>query len=75
MTKLTLYRIVEIVNGKHRITETTDVDDYDIIGFHHNERSRPELLGQPKLSGFLGPMFDHDAIRYECAEAYKLYTT
>ena len=56
MTKLTLYRIVEIVNGKHRITETTDVDDYDIIGFHHNERSRPELLGQPKLSGFLGPM-------------------
>ena len=33
---------------------------------------RPQLLGQPRIAGLAGPMWDGDAIRYECAETYAL---
>lgn len=32
---------------------------------------RAELDNQPKLPGYLGPMWDGDALRYETCEVYE----
>ena len=55
-------------------------DVYD-LGQHHvisaqplrgrEDVRRPELRTAPKVDGFLGPMWDGDAIRYECQESYN----
>lgn len=40
-------------------------------GENWNKAQRHELQGQPKFSGFVGPMWDGDALRYECHETYN----
>lgn len=40
-------------------------------GLTDNQRQREELRGHPKFSGINGPMWDGDAIRYECPESYQ----
>jgi hypothetical protein len=39
-------------------------------GFNSNASQRLELQGAPKFTGLLGPMWDGDAIRYECSATY-----
>ena len=71
----TLYRIVSIINHKAQIVETYNLDKYDIVGTNENPNSRPELQGQPKLRGFLGPMYDgNGVVRYETQTAYNIYS-
>jgi len=52
-----------------------------VVGYNHNPAHRPELQGQPKLEGLMGPFFNgyiYDAItgeeipviRYETREQY-----
>ena len=38
-------------------------------------RQRAELQGQPRFAGLLGPMWDGDAIRYECAESNAMLSS
>ena len=71
MSSITLYRIVsKSRDGKLSAVETTDLSGYTITGYHDNPRTRQELQGQPKLEGYLGPMYDGNAIRYESQAAY-----
>jgi len=70
----TLYRLVSIINGKPVVVETYSLEKYTIIGTHNNPNSRAELQGQPKLEGWYGPAWDHDAIRYETKTAYNYFS-
>lgn len=36
---------------------------------------RPDLHGYPKIAGYLGPMYDGDAVRYETQEVYDILST
>lgn len=68
---MTHYRIVQNINGTWVQSETTDlmawamVRDVEFTGTNLNRRQRAELQDQPIMKGFLGPMWDGDAIRYE----------
>lgn len=44
---------------------------HHFTGPHYNPRNRAELQGAPTFRGWLGPMWDGDAIRYESADAYE----
>jgi hypothetical protein len=70
------FRIVELTKDGWKQTETTDLmswmigrPDVEITGTLNRKGPRAELQGQPYLSGFAGPMWDGDAIRYENSEA------
>lgn len=68
----TLYRIVSKQdNGRFKTIETTDLSGYEITGTHSSPSTRAELQGQPIIRGFLGPMYDGNAIRYECKASYE----
>lgn len=73
-TKVRLVRMIE--GSMHAETiETTDVAaaievrGFAFAGVNVNPRQRDELQNQPKFVGLCGPMFDGDAIRYECHES------
>ncbi len=72
-------RIIQTVDGEF-ITTTVDADNlipamevrgYAFVRFNDNTRQRAELQDQPKFKGINGPMWDGDAIRYECPETYS----
>jgi hypothetical protein len=72
-------RIIQTVDGEY-IATTVDADNLiaamEVRGFaflrlNDNDRQRVELRGQPKFKGINGPMWDGDAIRYECPETYS----
>lgn len=44
---------------------------YFKTGVNAKKSSRAELHGMPIFAGLNGPMWDGDAVRYECAETYK----
>lgn len=44
---------------------------YFKTGVNAKKSSRVELHGMPIFAGLNGPMWDGDAVRYECAETYK----
>jgi hypothetical protein len=76
------YRIIENVGGQFVKTELTDVilawaaaRNITVLHTNHNPRHRAELQGQPILPGFLGPMWDGDAIRYEDQHSYEFLST
>jgi len=51
--------------------------NFTIDGVNENLRNRPELIGQPKIAHFLGPMYGGEkngqtVIRYESQTAYNL---
>lgn len=45
---------------------------YTPSGFNNNPQQRKELQGHPRFAELLGPMWDGDAIRYECQATYDL---
>ena len=45
-------------------------EGYEVSGFNNNPAQRQELQGAPKFKGLCGPMWDGDAIRYECNTTY-----
>lgn len=70
------YRLVQTVEGRMVVSEFIDDDvfaamkvrGFEFVRLNENRRHRPELYGQPVFAGVHGPMWDGDAIRYECAE-------
>ena len=71
-------RIIQRIDGEFFIHEIDaenlipfmEVRGYPFVKLNDNNRQRVELQGQPKFAGILGPMWDGDAIRYECPETY-----
>lgn len=71
-----LFRIVELTENGWQQIETTDLSawiigrpDVEVTGTNTNRRQRAELQDQPLLKGFVGPMWDGNAVRYENPEA------
>ena len=46
-----------------------EIRGYVFSGLNESPYVREELRGQPKFENVCGPMWDGDAIRYECPEA------
>ncbi len=77
------YRLIQYVAGQMCRSEFTDenllpameVRGYALNGFNQNKSNRAELQGQPKFRGVLGPMWDGDAVRYECPATYERLST
>lgn len=75
------YRIVELTTAGWTTQETENVTalmttrGVELMGYNHNPRQRSELQDQPQFKGFLGPMWDGDAIRYENSAAYDSLST
>lgn len=44
---------------------------YAHTGYKSNPNQRAELQGSPVFKGLHGAMWDGDAIRYECPDAYE----
>lgn len=72
------YRIVQYIDGDFIVTQPTDIVAWanvagvTITGYNANPAQRAELQGQPRLSGFCGPMWDgNGVIRYEDTAAYR----
>jgi hypothetical protein len=72
-------RIIQTVEG-HFVTHEIDADNlipfmeirgYAFAKFNHRPEQRAELQGHPVFVGVAGPMFDRDAIRYECPAAQE----
>jgi hypothetical protein len=70
------FKIVQMVGDRIVVTYPTDIEAWArinnrrITGFNDNPRQRIELQGQPRISGFCGPMYDSHVnggavIRYE----------
>lgn len=78
MTTVTKARLIQTVDGKltqtdfdiENIIAAMSVRGFEFIDVNSNPRQRAELQGQPKFKGVTGPMWDGDAIRYECPESY-----
>lgn len=72
------YRIVQNVDGCFVVSTVDDaifaameVRGGKFTGFNSNPRQRKELQDEPIFEGFVGPMWDGDAIRYEDAVTYE----
>ena len=75
MTKTYVYQLVSRTEGTKYLTSeelsaTFLVEDFQFGSKH------PDLNGQPKLKGYLGPMYngtkdDKTVIRYETQEVYN----
>jgi hypothetical protein len=48
-----------------------EIRGYKFSRYNDSSRQREELRGQPAFMGIAGPMWDGDAIRYECAETNR----
>lgn len=44
---------------------------YELEEAHDIPCPRPELWNRPKISGYVGPMWDGDKLRYETQEVYN----
>ena len=74
------YKIVQCVEGKFSVINLDDSNlhtvlqarGFDFAGLEENRRLRSELIGEPKFTGLLGPMWDGDGIRYEDEETYRI---
>jgi hypothetical protein len=80
MTKPSMkVRLIQSVEGQFLKSEfpletailAMQVRGYEYIGPATRPSLRAELQGAPRFKGVNGPMWDGDAIRYECPEAYK----
>ena len=52
------------------IVSRAAVEGLQCSGYDSNPSQRLELQGAPKFKGVCGPMWDGDAIRYECSATY-----
>ena len=79
---VTTANVVQIIDGKPLFSEVAIEDlmpwmaarGHAFTGSHKSPTTRPQLQGQPKFSGFCGPMWDGGPIRYECPEAYAYFS-
>lgn len=60
--------VVEILVKDFQLKHADKITGYTPL----ESRYRAELCGQPMIKGFLGPMWDGDAIRYETSEVNDL---
>lgn len=71
---------VIIVGGdlQGRYTAQEIVDNFDINGYVKPSPNPiytdSQLIGYPKIRGYLGPMWDGDKIRYESQDAYDFFS-
>lgn len=81
-----LFQFVTAVDGDLDVSSDTDIDRLlakhgrSITGLNKNDRVRPELRDQPKISGMNGPMWGslqngEIVLRYEDPEAYSILST
>ncbi|MCX8571075.1 hypothetical protein [Aminobacter sp. MET-1] len=81
-----LFQFVIAVDGDLDVSTDTDIDRLvakhgrSITGYNKNDRVRPELRDQPKISGMNGPMWGglqngEIVLRYEDPEAYSILST
>ena len=47
---------------------------YEVSGINNNPAQREELQGVPKFKDVCGPMWDGDALRYECSATYAEFS-
>jgi hypothetical protein len=47
------------------------VEGFEFVRLNDNRLQRQELQGQPRFNRIMGPMWDGDAIRYECPQTYE----
>lgn len=45
-----------------------EIRGFEVVGLNQNKMQRIELQGAPLIKGLCGPMWDGNAIRYECAQ-------
>jgi len=65
------FRTIEIEGASAQIVAArAAVEGFRCRGFNSNASQRHELQGAPKFTGLIGPMWDGDAIRYECSATY-----
>lgn len=78
------FRLVQNVDGQFFVHDFSEMNvvpamavrGFDFDGFSENPRLRPELQGQPKFKGVLGPMWGGEddegqpIVRYEDQSAY-----
>ncbi len=74
-------RLVQNIDGQFIVTNfgpeaeliaAMEIRGYAYERMNENSKQRPELQGQPKFRGLLGPMWDGDAIRYEDQKSYDI---
>lgn len=86
MENFMTYKIVQLIHGRWVITQPTDVwawaaaNDRHVYDIEKSPHRMPELQGQPRLTGLMGPMFDgfqngEAVIRYEDRETNDLLST
>jgi len=73
--------LVEDFNDDN-VLAAMEIRGLPLAGFEGNPRLRPELQGQPKFSGVLGPMWggmsddgEDIVVRYENANAYNILSS
>ena len=71
---------VIIVGGdkQGRYTAQDIIDNFDIDGYVEPSQNPiytdSQLIGYPKIKGYIGPMWDGEKIRYESQDAYDFYS-
>lgn len=54
------------------------IDNFDIKGYVEPSQNPiytdSQLIGYPKIKGYIGPMWDGEKIRYESQDAYDFYS-
>lgn len=65
----------EIVGGVAEFVERMEINGFVFAGFEDSRRLRPELFGQPRFKGLIGPMYGGPgAVRYENQAAYDRFS-
>ena len=62
--------VQEINGGTADVIAAFEVRGYPYLGPELSRFVRPELYGNPRFGGLVGPMWDGDSIRYETPEVY-----
>lgn len=71
---------VIIVGGdkQGRYTAQDIIDNFDIKGYVEPSQNPiytdSQLIGYPKIKGYIGPMWDGEKIRYESQDAYDFFS-
>ena len=71
---------VIIVGGDKQGSYTAQdiIDNFDIDGYVEPSQNPiytdSQLIGYPKIKGYIGPMWDGEKIRYESQDAYDFYS-
>lgn len=82
------FRLVQLVDGEwitndfteDNVVPAMEIRGFTLTGMETRRGLRPELQGQPKFGGVLGPMWGgvengEPVVRYECQSAYDKLST